>query len=93
MEIKENRDSANRLNIELCGKCDQINCFAVRLEAKYKTQPIKTLNGLDQQYRDYRIKGKAVVLHSENSMGISIYIEDGSNEELLRSIAQTILKK
>ena len=90
--MKEHRDSSNRLTIELSGDDGQFNLYASRLKSTHRAKLTNKLDGLDQRYWDFKIKGKTVVLHSDNYMGVSVHIEDGTNDDLLRSIAEEITK-
>ncbi len=61
-----------------------------RLKKLFNAKLIKKLDGFDQKYRDFEMNDKIVVLHSDSMVGISIHIEDGSGEGLLREIAKVL---
>jgi len=90
--MKESRDASKRLSIELSNDDSQFNSFVSRLENTCQARLVKKLNGLDQRYWDFEVMGKMIVLHSDNFMGVSIHVEDGTNDDLLRTIASRILK-
>jgi hypothetical protein len=88
--MKEYRDASGRLSIELGGDGPMFQRYASRLEAICKGRRVYQLDGLDQRYWDYEVEGATVVLHSDVFAGISLHIEDGSRDDLLRNIAKQI---
>ena len=88
--MEEYRDMSGRLTIALSDDDRQFAIFAERLK-KFGGRPKEKLNGLDQRYWDFEINGVTVVLHSDPRVGVSIHVEDGSNDELLRSVAAACL--
>jgi hypothetical protein len=64
--------------------------YASRLEQLCKAKRIEQLDGLDQRYWDYDVDGSRVVLHSDPMAGISLHVEDGSRDDLLRGIVARI---
>ena len=92
--MREYKDSSGRLTFEV-SKSDSwflFRKYAKRLEKQYNAKIIEKLDGFDQKYWNFEIKSTVVVLHSDSMVGISIHIEDGSNEELLREIVESIQK-
>ena len=64
--------------------------YGARLEEMCKGKRIQRLDGLDQSYWDYDIEGTRIVLHSDVFAGISLHVEDGSRDDLLRRVAAQI---
>jgi hypothetical protein len=92
--MKEYRDTSNRLSIDL-SNVDHDKLFqkyAKILETEFNGKIIEKLDGLDQRYWDFDIEGNVVVIHSDSMVGISIHVEDESNENLLRVIGKRLLK-
>lgn len=90
--MKEYRDASGRLSIDLDDDDQQFPLFASRLKAKIKARLIQKLYGPDQSYWDYDVDGVTVVLHCDTFAGVSLHIEDGSHEELLRELASKLSK-
>ena len=92
--MKEYKDASNRLSIELSDLNSDIlfRKFADRLATKFDAKISEKLDGPDQRYWDFDVNGTIVVLHSDAMAGISIHVEDGSNDNLLRKIAENLLK-
>lgn len=90
--MKEYRDSSGRLSIELSGNCGEFDSFAKRMISRFG-DPIERLDGLDQRYWDFRVDGVTLVIHADTFAGVSIYVEDGTRDEMLRSIAETLMAK
>jgi hypothetical protein len=92
--MKEYKDASNRLSIELSDSNSNIlfRKFADRLTTEFNAKISEKLDGLDQRYWDFDVNGTIVVLHSDGMAGISIHVEDGSNDNLVREIAKTLLK-
>jgi len=88
--MEEYRDKSGRLSIELSDDDRQFGMFAKRLE-KFGGRPKEKLDGLDQRYWDFEVNGVIVVLHSDPMVGVSIHVEDGSHDGLLRSVAAACL--
>jgi hypothetical protein len=85
--MKEYRDASGRLTIDLTDNDQQFNMFVSRLEKNCKARLTQKLDGLEQRYWDFEIDDVTFVLHSDPMMGVSIHVEDGSNEDLLRFVA------
>jgi len=85
----EYRDSANRLSFTLSERSDDFRAFADRMTALHG-EAIQKLSGLDQAYWDFEVNGATVVLHADVFAGVSIHVEDGSREGLLREIAREL---
>jgi hypothetical protein len=64
--------------------------YASRLEGRCGGRRVQRLDGLDQSYWDYDIEGTTLVLHTDVFAGISLHIEDGSRDDLLRRVAARI---
>ena len=86
----ERRDFSGRLYIEIDSDCRNFGQYTSRMESEANAKLIQKLNGLEQQYWDYQIDGTTIVLHADTFAGVSIHIEDNSNDTLLRSVAQKI---
>ncbi|MBX7105947.1 MAG: hypothetical protein K1X57_17830 [Gemmataceae bacterium] len=72
---------------------DGENCFltiAKRIETVYKGKCLRRLDSFDQHYWDFEIDGATVVLHSDVFAGISLHIENGTRDDLLRRVAASI---
>lgn len=93
--MKEYKDASNRLSIDLSDSDSDIlfRKYADRLKNEFEAKIVEILDGLDQRYWDFDIGGIIVVLHSDAMAGISIHIEDGSNDSLLRRIASSLMKE
>lgn len=91
--MKEHRDASGRLSIDLDPNSHNFKKFASRLESEVNAKEINRLDGLDERYWDYDVEGTTIVLHSNVSVGVSIHVEDGSRDELLRSVAERIGKE
>ncbi|MFC1524172.1 DUF3630 family protein [Thermodesulfobacteriota bacterium] len=91
--MKESRDASNRLSIELAESDSNIlfKKFAKRLVSEFNAEIVEKLDGLDQRYWDFGVSGTIVVLHSDNYMGISVHVENGTNDNLLRQIATDLI--
>jgi hypothetical protein len=68
----------------------ELSVYGSRLEERSKAKCLRKLDGLDQSYWDYDVDGTTVVLHRDVLAGVSLHVEDGSKDELLRRIAATI---
>ncbi|MBX7102430.1 MAG: hypothetical protein K1X57_00010 [Gemmataceae bacterium] len=64
--------------------------MAKRIETVCKGKCLQRLDGIDQRYWDFEVDGATVVLHSDVFAGISLHIEDGSRDDLLRRVAASI---
>lgn len=90
MTMKEYHDASGRLSITLADNDREFSVFASRLENRSKAKCIHKLDGLDQRYWDFDVGGTTVVLHSDVFAGVSVHVEDGTNDDLLRRIAASI---
>ena len=88
--MKEYHDSTGRLNIDLGNDGPMFPIYASRLVHYCKFRCIEALEGLDQRYSDFDADGATIVLHSDVFAGICIFIEDGSQDDLLRRVALAI---
>lgn len=88
--MKEFRDASGRLSIDLAGYGQEFRMYASRLENRCGGKLVQQLSGLDQSYWDYDVGGTTVVLSWDTFAGISVYTEDGSQDELLKRIAAMI---
>jgi len=93
--MREYKDSSGRLSIDLSDSASWFlfRWYAWQIKKKFNAKIIGKLNDVDQRWWDFKVKDKIVVLHSESIIGISIHIEDGTNDGLLREIVATLLKK
>jgi hypothetical protein len=88
--MKEYRDASGRFSIDLGDDGPMFRVYASRLEDRCGGKRVQRLDGLDQSYWDYDVGGTTVVLHSDVFAGISLHVEDGSRDDLLRRVAATI---
>ena len=84
--MKAHRDCSDRLSFILSSDSEAFHGFAERMISLYGAA-VSELDGLDQRYRDFDVHGVIVVLHSDVMVGVSIQVENGTDEELLRAIA------
>jgi hypothetical protein len=84
---REYRDASGRLSIDLDTDDRRFMLYASRLEGRLKARLIQKLDGPDQRYWDYDVSGITVVLHCDVFAGVSVHVEDGSHDELLRDLA------
>lgn len=93
--MKEYKDASNRLSIDL-GNQDQhilVEIYAKRLVEEFGAVITQKTGGLDQLYWDFDLSGTKFVLHYDNFMGISIFVENGTNDDLLRKVAAKLLNE
>ena len=88
--MKEHHDASGRLSISLGDDGSMFQLYASRLEEICKGRRIQQLDAPDQRYWDYDVDGTKIVLHSDVFAGISLHVEDGSRDDLLRRIAAQI---
>ena len=88
--MREYHDASGRLSIELGEDGPAFLLYASRLEEICRGRGIQRLDGLDQRYWDYDFGGTTVVLHSDVFAGISVHVEDGFQDDLLRRVAAQI---
>jgi hypothetical protein len=88
--MREYLDASGRLSIELDNDDRQFNLYASRFKTKIKARLIQRLDGPDQRYWDFDVDGVKVVLHCDVFAGVSLHLEDGSDDELLRSLADKL---
>jgi hypothetical protein len=88
--MREHHDASGRLSIELGDDGPMFGVYASRLEEICKGKRVERLDGLDQSYWDYNVEGTTIVLHSDVFAGISLHVEDGSRDDLLRRVAAQI---
>jgi hypothetical protein len=88
--MREFRDASRRLSFDLADDGPMFPVYASRLEKICNARRIKQLNGLDQRWWDYDVDGTTVVLHSDAMAGISLHVEDGTRDDLLRRIVAQI---
>jgi hypothetical protein len=88
--MKEHRDASGRLTISLGDDGPMFGLYAARLEANCKGRRVHQLDGSDRRYWDYDVEGTTTVLHSDVFAGISLHVEDGSRDDLLRRVAAQI---
>ncbi|MBM3300043.1 MAG: hypothetical protein FJY85_08815 [Deltaproteobacteria bacterium] len=91
--MREYRDASNRLTFDLSGQEEDFGRFAKGMISLHG-DPIHRLDDPlgDQRYWDFNVEGTTVVLHSDVMAGVSIHVEDGSHEALLRDIVKTLTK-
>lgn len=88
---KEWKDHSGRLTVWLSDDADDFDAFAHQMTSQFGG-PTKRLDGLDQRYWDFSVIRVTIVLHGDTMAGVSIHVEDGSQDELVRSIADALLK-
>jgi hypothetical protein len=88
--MREHHDASGRLSIDLGDARPMFQVYASRLEEMCNGKRIQRLDGLDQRYWDYDVEGTTIVLHSDAFAGISLHVEDGSRDDLLRRVAAQI---
>jgi len=89
--MKEYRDASSRLVFSLSSQEKDFARFAKRMISLHGN-PIRKLNDSlgDQRYWDFNAAGATIVLHSDVMAGVSILVEDGAHESLLRCIVQEL---
>ncbi len=90
--MKEQRDARGRLTIDLSDEGSTFEVYASRLEAHCGARQVRRLDSPDQRYWDYDIENTTVVLHFDEFAGITLHVENGSCDSLLRRIAKNIGK-
>ncbi len=91
--MREYRDASDRLSFDLSGQANAFGIFAERMIALHGNPVEKLCDAMsDHRYWDFDVKGTIVVLHSDVMAGVSIHVEDGTHEELLREIAMELSK-
>jgi small GTP-binding protein len=88
--LREQHDASGRLSIDLGDDGPMFQVYASRLEEICKGKRIQRLDVTDTSYWDYDVEGTRIVLHSDELAGISLYVEDGSRDDLLRRVAGQI---
>ena len=88
--MREYRDASGRLSIGLGGDASMFRAYASRLEDCCGGKRVQRLDALDRSYWDYNVEGTTIVLHSDVFAGISLHVEDGSRDDLLRRVAAQI---
>ena len=93
--MREYRDAAKRLNIELSRRNSRFLFlkYAFMLKIKFKAKLQKKIGNPYERWWDFSIDDTIVVLHSESMAGISIHLRNVSNDELLREIGRNLLGK
>ena len=84
--IREHRDASGRLTIDIGESYLEFEMFASQLNQQFG-KPVRKVGGAEQCYWDYGAAGVPLVLHCDNLAGVSVHIDDGSSEEVLRRIA------
>ena len=93
-KMREYRDASGRLSFDLSPRDSWylFRKYSNLIKKEYKGKLTNKLKDVDQNWWDFDINGTIVVLHSDAMAGISIHVEDGSNDKLLRNIAETLMK-
>ena len=88
----EYKDASGRLSFDLSQKDSWLlfRKYSKLIEKKFNGKLINKIKDVDQNWCDYDIDGTIVVLHSDAMAGISLHVEDGSNDDLLKTIAETL---
>ncbi len=89
--MKEYRDASNRLSFHLRDQDDDFTLFSERMQSLYG-KPVQTLHDCmyEQRWWDFEVEGTTVVLHTDVMAGVSIHVEDGTHEGLLREIVHQL---
>jgi hypothetical protein len=89
--MREYRDASGRLSFDLAHSDDEFDTFAQRM-IQLNGKPVKKLCDAmgDDQYWDFKAGSTIVVLHSNRMAGVSIHVEDGTHEDLLRDIVKKL---
>jgi len=92
--MREYRDASNRLSFDLSGQEEDFGRFAKRMISLHG-KPIQRLDDPlgDQRYWDFDVGGTTVVIHSDVMAGVSIHVEDGTHEVLLRDIVKELTEE
>jgi len=90
--MREYRDASKRLSIHLSDGCEDFAVFSQRLETRWGP-PREKVDHLEQHYWDFDVEGTTVVLHSDTFSGVSIHVNDGSSDELLRLVAKELTEQ
>ena len=88
--MREYRDASGRLSIDIVGDEQTLRVYGSRLEVSCGGRRVRRLDGLDQSYWDYEVEGATIVLHWDTFAGISLHVEDGSRDDLLRRVADRL---
>lgn len=88
--MKEYRDTSGRLSIALSDDDRQFELCAKRLE-KFGGRLRVQLDGSDHRSWEFEVKGVTLVLLSDPMAGVSLRVEDGRNDDLLRRAAAACL--
>lgn len=87
--MREYRDASDRFCIDLSDRDEDFASFVSRMTSLHGS-PVEKVNGVDQHYWDFDINGITVILHLDRMAGVSIHLEDGAHENLLREIAKQL---
>ena len=63
------------------------------MASEFNARIIEKVDGIDQRYWDFELDRAIIVLHSDPYAGISIHIENGTKDSLLRKVASTLLNE
>ena len=88
---KEWKDFSGRLTVWLSDDANDFDAFAHKMTSRFGA-PTERLDGLDQRYWDFSLNHASLVLNGDTMVGLSIHVDDGSQDDLLRSIAGSLLK-
>jgi hypothetical protein len=88
--MREHHDASGRLTIALDDDDRKFSTYVPRLEQLTGVALLRRLDTPDQRYWEYRVNGTTVVIHADVFAGVSVHIEDGTRDDLLRSIAAAI---
>ena len=91
--MTEWRDASGRLTVHLGDDENRFTEMVSRLKTRCCAHLIQKLDGLDQHYWDFDVKGVVIVLHWDGMMGVSIHVQEGTNEDILRSVARKCLEE
>jgi hypothetical protein len=92
--MREYQDVSNRLSFNLSDDCTEFDFFAKEMILLYK-QPIQKIESLmnEQRYWDFKVDEVVIVLHSDIMTGVSIYVENGNYDRVLRNIVRELRRK
>jgi hypothetical protein len=90
--MREYRDASNRLSVDLSDDQDDFGAIAENMISLHG-KPVDKASGLDQRYWDFDVNGVTVVLHCDVFAGVSIHVEDGTHDGLLREIVGKLMNR
>jgi len=84
------KDHSGLLTVWLSDDVNDFDAFAHKMTSWFGA-PTARLDAHDQRYWDFSLNQTSIVLHGDTMVGLTIHVEDGSQDDLLRSIARGLL--